>query len=326
VELLDLECFLAVAAHRHVGRAAEQLHRTQPTVSKALRRLERQVGAPLFDRSRRPLALTPVGEVLHAGVARATRDLGAAFDAARREAERRAGLIRIGYAADLGPTVVAHAIAALPRRHPELQVQWGNAPTAEGVAAVRAGTLDLALGWLPRVDPDLEAQRVGESGFVALVPEGHPLDGGRASIGLAELAAHEVILWPHAPHPELHERIARTLTGAGARVTSTTYGDTDEVNARVVGGHGIGLVPAGYARLRPVPGVVAVPVSDIEPVPLVAVRRRVRPDAPSPMHAALDALTALVAELAPAVDAAVQATASASAEPSGDVSSSNWVR
>src|SRR3954453_15782412 len=101
MELRDLRCFLAVAEERHFGRAAARLDLSQPMVSKAVRRLEQQLGARLVDRSSLPVALTPVGEVFRRHVDDSLRLLDDACAEVRRRATWDAGQVRVGYTSGL---------------------------------------------------------------------------------------------------------------------------------------------------------------------------------------------------------------------------------
>src|SRR3954452_18735654 len=108
MELRHLRSFVAVAEELHFGRAAERLHIAQSPLSQQIQRLERQVGAMLFERNRRKVELTDAGNAMltHAREALAQADL--AETAARAAAAGRAGTLRIGF---LGSA----ALAILPR-------------------------------------------------------------------------------------------------------------------------------------------------------------------------------------------------------------------
>lgn len=270
MELRDLRCFLAVAEERHFGRAAARLYLTQPMVSKAVRRVEQQLGARLVDRSSLPVRLTPVGEIFRRRVDEALRTLDDACADVRRRVAREAGQVRVGYTSGLGPSLVSAAISALHIRHPDLRVRWTSEATAHQVADVREGVLDAGIGWLPDLGPGFGSARVGTFAFVALLPSGHPLTG-RASVGLAELVRGEtVVVWPRGPHPRLYARITDALRRAGARDIVEAFGSVDDVIARVVDRQGVGIAPRGWARQRPVRGVVHVALTGAPDVPVTA--------------------------------------------------------
>ncbi|WP_436789915.1 LysR family transcriptional regulator [Yinghuangia sp. YIM S10712] len=270
MELRDLRCFLAVADERHFGRAAARLYLTQPMVSKAVRRLEQQLGARLVDRSSLPVRLTPAGETFRRQVDDALRMLDDACADVRRRAAREAGQVRVGYTSGLGPSLVSAAISALHIRHPELRVQWTSESTARQVADVRDGVLDAGLGWLPDLGPGFGSARVGTFAFVALLPEGHRL-AGRTSVDLAEFVRGEtVVVWPSGPHPRLYARVTDALRRAGAQDIVEAFGSVDDVIARVVDRQGVGISPRGWARQRPVRGVVQVVLTGTPEVPVTA--------------------------------------------------------
>lgn len=270
MELRDLRCFLAVAEERHFGRAAARLYLTQPMVSKAVRRVEQQLGARLVDRSSLPVRLTPVGEIFRRRVDDALRTLDDACADVRRRVAREAGQVRVGYTSGLGPSLVSAAISALHIRHPELRVQWTSEATARQVADVREGVLDAGIGWLPDLGPGFGSARVGTFAFVALLPADHRLSG-RASLDLDELVRGEtVVVWPRGPHPRLYARITDALRRAGGDDIVEAYGSVDDVIARVVDRQGLGISPRGWARQRPVRGVVQVALTGAPDVPVTA--------------------------------------------------------
>ncbi|MYS82970.1 LysR family transcriptional regulator [Embleya scabrispora] len=271
MELRDLRCFLAVAEERHFGRAAARLYLSQPMVSKAVRRLEQQLGARLVDRSSLPVALTPLGEVFRSRLDESLRVLDDACAEVRRRATWDAGQVRVGYTSGLGPSLVSAAISALHIRHPALRVQWTSEPTARQVADVREGVLDAGLGWLPDLGPGFESARVGTFAFVALLPQEHAL-AGRLSVNLPELVGcgEPIVVWPRQPHPRLYSRVTEALRRSGATEIVEAYGSVDDVIARVVDRQGVGLSPRGWARQRPVRGVVQVPLTGAPDVAVTA--------------------------------------------------------
>jgi DNA-binding transcriptional LysR family regulator len=191
--IAHLRCFVAVAEERHFGRAAARLHLTQPALSRTIARLERTLGARLFERSSRTVRLSAVGELLLPGaedlVGGAERFVGLAAQAARGEI----GTIRAGVPLGLPAETVA-AMARTFRRHQpgvglELREQPPTAHLAPG--------LDAAL-LVPEAEQFGAGLRRGpvvrqELGVIA--PEGGAL-AGRAEVHLADLAGWTLALLP----------------------------------------------------------------------------------------------------------------------------------
>ena len=97
MDLRQFDCFLAVAETLHFGRAADALHMSQSSVSEAIKALERTLGGPLFERSSRRVALTPLGETLKRGAGPAVILLKSAIDDCRRQASGKPRHLRIGF-------------------------------------------------------------------------------------------------------------------------------------------------------------------------------------------------------------------------------------
>lgn len=105
MELRDIEIFLTLADELHFGRTAERLHISQPRVSQAIKQQERRIGAPLFERSSRKVALTPIGERFHADLKLGYRHIQDAVSAATAAARGHTGTLTLGTMGAL-----AHAI------------------------------------------------------------------------------------------------------------------------------------------------------------------------------------------------------------------------
>ena len=113
LELRHLRYFLAVAEELHFGRAAARLAVSQPALSVQIRQLEDGVGARLFDRHSRHVALTDAGRTLREAGGRLLRDLEAAVEAARRASTGETGLLRLGF----GPTLMLSTLAPRARQN-----------------------------------------------------------------------------------------------------------------------------------------------------------------------------------------------------------------
>jgi DNA-binding transcriptional LysR family regulator len=175
MELRDLVYFQTIAEAGHLGRAAERLGRTQPALTKSIRRLEDDIGAELFDRSGRGLRLTSVGEVL---LARA-RQLRQSVETTRRELQDvmqgAVGHVRIGSAATtaeyLLPTLFGHLLRDTPGVTIELLI--GMNDVLRG--SLRSGKLDLVISPLTDRDGEFSTVPVMEDEVVVVARKGHPL-------------------------------------------------------------------------------------------------------------------------------------------------------
>jgi DNA-binding transcriptional LysR family regulator len=198
VELRHLQFFVAVAEELSFTRASRRLHVVQSGVSSAIQGLERELGAPLFDRDRHRVALTDAGLAL-LPEARAT--LAAAQAAQDAVAQARAGLrgtLTVGTMVSIGTVDVAGLLGRFHVTHPGVSVHLRHAPTGSaGLAAqVIAGELDLALVALPGQAPaGLRLQPLTEEPLVVIAAPGHPLAGQRG-VTLAQLAEEDFVDFP----------------------------------------------------------------------------------------------------------------------------------
>ncbi|MFF0106004.1 LysR family transcriptional regulator [Streptomyces hirsutus] len=196
MELRQLEYFVAVAEERNFTRAAERVRISQSGVSAQIRRLERELGAELFDRSSRAVTLTVAGKAA-LGPARAAL---AAAGAVGRAVGEVTGLLRgrltVGMVLGCTVTPLFDALAAFHRAHPGVEIALLEDNSDRLVEGVRAGTVDLALvGTAVTVPDGLEALTIISERLVAAVPAGHPLARQRR-VTLRDLAAHPIVCMP----------------------------------------------------------------------------------------------------------------------------------
>ncbi|MFD0149203.1 LysR substrate-binding domain-containing protein [Streptomyces sp. NPDC055721] len=270
----DLRYFLAVAEELHFTRAAERLYVSQPALSKQIRALERQLGAPLFDRGRQGVALTPVGTALlpHARAALAAWEEGR--EAVRRAREAADGTLVVGMSTSPGRGGLLPAIRSrFTEAHPEARLKLRQVAWEDPTAGLADGTSDVAFVWLPLAGADRFRWVVvaAEPRLVAL-PATHPL-AARESLDFAELLDEPFLALPDTS-PELRDHwLALDCRDGRPPVIGAEIGGVDETYEALVGGLGVCLVAAGNAPLLAREGVVVRPVHGLTPGHLVLARR-----------------------------------------------------
>ena len=260
MDLPTVEAFVAVAEERHFGAAAARLHLVQSSVSAAVARLERELGARLLDRSPRSVALTEAG----LAVLPEARRLLAAGDRMRVAARGEAGLtgtVRFGTFSALPVLDLPRQLVAFAAAHPAVEVRLSTSPSGStGLAAdVLAGRLDVALVALP---PDLTGglalTPLARHEFAVLLPTGHAL-AGRRGVALTDLADEPFVDSPAGFGHRVFSDRAFAAAGV-ARQVRTEIADLPSLGAYVAAGLGVAVVPS--ALVDPHPDVVVVPLAE----------------------------------------------------------------
>jgi DNA-binding transcriptional LysR family regulator len=252
----DLECFLAVADELHFGRAAQKLFVSQATVSQSVRRLERDLGGALFDRSTRNVTLTPLGAEFLKLARPAHASLDDAYEAARRFARERPDAFVLAYARES-----AGLLLDVVRTAATSAVELRNMPTPAQLTALRQRRIHAGIGWETPTADFLETEVVSHTHFVAIVAEGHPLTA-RDEVTLTELARHPVVGWPRNLSPELTSLVADAVDPTGGWSFALSGTSLDDITAHVLASRGVGLFPASLVGGRLVPGVRHLVVTD----------------------------------------------------------------
>lgn len=150
-----MEIFLTLAQELHFGRTAERLHLSGAMVSQTLKKIERRLGGPLFERTSRRVALTPLGQQLYDDMRPHFDGLQAAVQRAASAARGIEGTIRVGFLGIMSG-IRAHQAAGLFRdRHPDCAVEVREVQLDEYVFPLRDGTLDMLMTLVPIDEPDI---------------------------------------------------------------------------------------------------------------------------------------------------------------------------
>lgn len=194
LSLHDLRAVVMVAEHGHFGRAAAALRLAQPTLSAQVQKVERALGASLFERSARRFLITPEGERLLPLV----RELLAAAEKLRARAmergeEKDLPALRLGIIPTLGPYFVPHLLLPLRRSGKRLQLSISEKTTGELVGALREGTLDVALLSLPVRSDALESIALFDEPFRLIAPRESDIVGVK-KLAPSRMSACDMVL------------------------------------------------------------------------------------------------------------------------------------
>src|SRR5262245_5874651 len=181
-----LESFRVAGRLQHVTRAAEQLGTSQPSLSRALARLQADLGVPLFERAGRSLRLTRYGELFLVRVERAWDEI----EEGRREladlTEPERGVVALGFLRTLGAKFIPDLVRRFNVAHPRVRFNFVQNNSAAIEEQIERGALDLVFVAVPPGRPGLEWVRVFDQELVLIVPRS-PVLAGRRTVRLRQV-------------------------------------------------------------------------------------------------------------------------------------------
>jgi len=170
MNLRDLKYLVALADHKHFGRAAEASFASQPTLSTQIKKLEAELDVQIFERQTRGVLLTRAGEAIVERARMALLQVDAIREIARGARHPEAGSLRLGLFPTLGPYLLPHAVPALHSRFPRLELLLVEEKTEALLVALERGELDAAVLALPAGDELLATQVLFDEPFLLALP------------------------------------------------------------------------------------------------------------------------------------------------------------
>jgi DNA-binding transcriptional LysR family regulator len=291
IELRQLRYFVTVAEELHFGRAARRLHMTQPPLSQTIMALEEMLGAPLFERNRRGVALTAAGEALLPEARRLLEQSAGLAELVQRAASGASGRLSLAFVSSADYSVLPPTLRAYRAEYPQVEITLKEATSDLQLDDLLAGRVDAGLLIPPlpdRARQDLEYWPVLSEPLVLAAPEGLPVltaraRGGKASgaADLRKLAGIPLIIFPRHISPGLYDAILSVFREAG--ITAEVGQEAIQMQtivSLVSAGMGIALVPQSVSNLRR-PGVEYLPL--VQSTPLVETGLAWRRDNASPV-------------------------------------------
>ena len=265
LDLRVVRYFATVAEHRHFGRAAAALHMTQPSLSRQIRRLEKQLGARLFDRTSQGSVLTDAG-VTFAAYAKALLETAARAAEHTRAAAEPHRLV-IGYTTNL---VVTAAVREMRRRCPDAEVVTQHLPWNGARPALVDHRVDVVVTRLPIPPDDLDITVLYREPRAVLLSRRHRL-ATRTELELADIAGEQMprtgdaswdAFWRNEPRP------------GGVKTDGPLIDDVAELADYLASGAGVSIAPADSRLPDLHPDLLAVPLRGVDPGQVALARRK----------------------------------------------------
>ena len=242
MNLQELRYLVAIAEHRHFGRAAEACFVSQPTLSTQIKKLERELGVELVERNPRQVMMTETGERV---VERARIILGETdniTEIARQATDPESGSLRVGLFPTLAPYLLPHVVPALHARFPNLELLLVEEKTEVVLQRLRDGKLDAGVLALPVPDEQLHMEPLFTEEFVLAVPTSHPLAGTVGPVDPSVLSGEHVLLLEEGHCLRDQALSVCQLVGAAER-TGFRATSLETLRQMVAAGVGVTLLP-----------------------------------------------------------------------------------
>ncbi|MBL4852149.1 MAG: hydrogen peroxide-inducible genes activator [Gammaproteobacteria bacterium] len=249
--LTELRYIVAVAQKRHFGHAAEACFVSQPTLSVAVRKLEDELGVPLFERGPNEISLTPVGSKIIDQAQRVLEQANSIKEIAQSGKDPLKGSLRIGAIYTIGPYLFSHLIPTLHECVPNMPIIVEENYTANLSARLKQGELDVIIVSEPFEGPGIVTQALYDEPFVVVIPGSHPWNS-RDNIPAQDIANDKLLLLSSgncfrdqvlAACPDCKQ----TTTSASGIQTVLEGSSLETIRHMVVSGMGITVLPCAAA-------------------------------------------------------------------------------
>jgi len=270
----QLAGFIAVAEELHFGRAAERLNMTQPPLSRQIQKLEKTIGAELLERDNRKVQLTNAGKTFLEEARRLMALAERAPVSARRIASGRSGVLRVGFTAASGFSILGPLLEETSAIIPDVDVDLQELVTGDQISGLLTGELDLGLARPPFDTETFDSHLLYQESLVLAVPSGHRLTTLARDITPEDFKDEPLIMHSPIQARYFYDLVVRTLPIRHGNVVHTVSQVLTMVSL-VAAKRGVAFVPHSATMLG-ISGVefLPLPQGDGEQVELHAIWNR----------------------------------------------------
>ena len=253
--LQELRYFVALANHKHFGKAAKACHVSQPTLSVAIQKLEETLGVTLFERYKSSVEITQVGEQLLEKAKQVLRDSDDFVLLAKQHQDPLSGVLRLGCIYTIGPYLLPSLLPKLRKAAPDMPLEIQEDFTHQLREKLLDGKLDVIILAEPFTAKNTLKKKLYDEGFVVLLPKAHAL-AKQKSIKPADLQGETIMLLGEghcfrdnvlAACPNCY--VDRLGEANGIRATTFEGASLETIRSMVATGMGITVLPQSAAHL-----------------------------------------------------------------------------
>ncbi len=265
MKIRQIECFVMLAAEMNFTRAARRLNMSQPPLSTQIQTLERELGTQLISRTSRKMALTRAGETFLIRARNILAQHERCVLELREIEEGLDGVVEIGTTGSILRGGLAELLAAFCSAHPRIAVRIHEQSPARQIDEVMSRRADVSFNRSIPQDAELAHELAWQEEVIALLPENHPA-AAQEYVSIQDLRRDpHVILRPESSD-FAHRVMSFVLAGGYRPRIAQQVMDAQSIPSLIAAGFGVGLVPAGIARLTSGPLVFR----PIRPDPLIS--------------------------------------------------------
>lgn len=249
MKLAQLRQFVTLAETLNFHRAAELLNIAQPPLSVSIRKLEEELGTPLFFREARGVRLTRAGEAALGSARRALFHVEQVRQAVGETDIGQRGRMRVGFVGSATYELLPRLLPAFRREYPNIEIRLEESRTSELLAGIDAGIFDVAIVRTPILGPTAKKVHVLQTEKLVVAVARGSRFAGRRSVGLAELTGEPFVIYSRAAVPSMHAITMMVCQEAGfVPHIAEEAAQLQTIICLVESGLGVALVPGVVAR------------------------------------------------------------------------------
>lgn len=193
MELQQIRYFISLSQEKHFNRAAKRMHVTQPTLSQQIKKMEEEIGSPLFERSSQGVNLTPAGEQLLPHAIAMIDELERGITKIQEESGEITGTIRLAAIPTMAPYIFPPLIREIKHKAPDLKLQIFEETTSVSLDFMQQGKIDLGILSPPINEAGIVARTLGEEVFYVACAKSHPF-AKKKHIKMSELKKEQMLI------------------------------------------------------------------------------------------------------------------------------------